>query len=253
MQTKAFGALLACFLAGQPLWGADFWQKKTYTQWSQEECRMLLMKSPWSFDYTETSIYDPATNISSGPGSLTEGQRRASLEPQTGERETSLHFQFTLLSAKPIRMARGQLTLLKAPDAKAQVEQMVNQPEGKAIVVQLAYSSDPPGISAVHDIYAFLLRASLADFQANTHLMSSEGKIVPINAYVQPNEKNPFALLIFSRYDANGAPNFSGKEKNITLRCECKIPIVAKGAEVSFKMIIKMDPKKMVFDNQFCL
>jgi hypothetical protein len=254
VKRKGFVSLFACCLMIESILGADFWQKKAYTQWSQEECKMLLMKSPWSFIYTETNIYEPATNISSGTsGPPTQGQSSASLEPQTGERETSIHFLFTLLSAKPIRMARGQLALLKAPETKGQVEQMINQPESKVIVVQLSYASEPPGISAMHDIHAFFLRASLADFQTNTHLMSSEGKIVPIAAYAQPNEKNPFALLIFPRFDSSGAPNFTGKEKSITMRCECKIPIAAKGRDVPFRMSAKMDPKKMVFDNQFCL
>ncbi len=252
MKARQLIPFLACLCLAVSFHAAESWQKTHYTSWSQKECQELLTRSPWSFVFTDTSIYEPATNISSGTGGLTQGQQRASQEPQTGEREVYLYFQFTLLTAKPIRMARGQMTLLKVPEAKAQVEQMINLPVGKEIVIQLSYTSQPPGISQIHDIHGFFLRASLAEFQGGTTLASSD-KTVPISAYVQPNDKSPYPLLIFRRLDDNGQPYFTGKEKSILLRCECSIPIASKGTAVPFRMVVKMEPKKMFFENGFCL
>ena len=253
MRIKLWMLVLSCLCLSVSFQSAEFWLKKPYTKWSQQECRDLLMKSPWSFVYTDTNIYEPATNASAGTGGrLPPGQQRASQEPQTGEREIYLHFHFTLLTAKPIRMAHGQLTLLKAPEAKDQVERMINVPAGKEIVVQLSYSSEPPGISQIHDIQGFFLRASLADFQGRTTMASSD-KTVPVSTYVQPNDRSSYPLLIFPRLDENGQPYFNGKEKSILLRCECSIPIASKGTAVPSRMTVKVEPKKMFFENEFCL
>ena len=252
MKVRQFIPFLACLCLAVSFQAAEFWQKKHYTTWSQKECQELLTKSPWSLVFTDTTIYEPATNIPSGASGSTPGQQRASLEPQTGEREIYLYFQFTLLTAKPIRMARGQMTLLKVPDAKAQVEKMVNAPVAKEIVVQLSYSSQPPAISQIHDIQAFFLRASQAEFKGGTTLASSD-KTVPISGYVQPNDKTPYPLLIFARLDDSGQPYFTGKEKSLLLRCECSIPIASKGTSVPFRMVVKMEPKKMFFEDEFCL
>ena len=86
-----------------------------------------------------------------------------------------------------------------------------------------------------------------------TALASSDNKTVPISAYVQPTERNPFPLLVFPRFDQSGQPYFTGKEKSITLRCECKIPLASKEIAEPFRMTVKMEPKKMIFDNEFCM
>ncbi len=67
----------------------------------------MLTKSPWAFQYVHTNFYRPATNISAGPSTTTEGEASAGFEPQSGERESRIIFQFTLVTAKPIRMARA--------------------------------------------------------------------------------------------------------------------------------------------------
>jgi hypothetical protein len=144
------------------------------------------------------------------------------------------------------------MTLLKAPETKAQVEQLVTAPVGKEIVIQLSYTSEPPAISQIHDIQAFFLRASLADFQGGTTL-SSSNRTVPLSAYVQPHEKNVFPLLVFPRSDENGQPFFNGNEKSMLLRCECNIPIASKGTAVPIRMVVKMEPKRMFFEDEFCL
>jgi len=253
MRRSGITAVPLLFLAGT-LWAAAFWEKAEYTSWSQKECEQMLTKSPWAFQYTHTNFYRPATNISGGPGATTEGESNASFEPQTGERESRITFHFVLVSARPIRMARAQLGLLQSPQPKDQAEQFINQPVGNEILVQVQYASRPPGISAIHDIQNYFRRATINNFQSNTFLTSSDRK-EPVHAsrYEQPNERNPFVLFAFPRLDEAGKSLFTGKEKSITLRCELRIPIAQRGGSENYSIFGKMEPKKMMFQNEFSM
>lgn len=243
---------IALFSLGGILWAADFWGKAEYTSWSQKDCEQMVTKSPWAFQYAHTNFYRPATNISTGPSTTTEGEASAGFEPQSGERESRIIFQFVLLTAKPIRMARARMLLLQSPGMTAQAEQFVNQPVGNEILVQVQYSSRPPGISAIHDIQNYFRRATINDFQGNTFLTSSEQKEpIHILRYEPPTEKNPFGLFVFPRFDASGKPYFTGKEKSITLRSDLKIPIAQRGGRENYSIFVKMEPKKMVLRDEF--
>ena len=247
-------ALLLTLLMGGIHWTAEFWEKKDFTSWTRKECEQLLKQSPWSFQFTHTNFYDPAKNISTSNSTLTQGQQNASLEPQTGERESYILFQFVLVTAKPVRMARAQLALLQTPNIKAQLDQFINQPVGKEIVFEVQYASRPPGSSAIHDIQNYFRRATLNDFQGNTILTSSERKEpIHISRYEPPTEKSPFGFFVFPRQDDAGVPLFTGKEKSISLRSDLKIPIAARGAKESYSIFIKMDARKMFFQNEFAL
>jgi len=241
------------FLVGT-LWAADFWQKADYTSWSQRDCEQMLTKSPWAFQYVHTNFYRPATNISAGPGTVTEGEASARLEPQSGERESRIIFQLVLVSAKPIRMARARLLLFQSPNMTAQAEQFVNQIVGKEIPIQVQYASRPPGLSAIHDIQNYFRRATINDFQTDTFLTSSDSKEpIHISRYEPPTEKSPFGFFVFPRFDPSGKPYFTGKEKSITLRSDLKIPLAQQGRAETYSIFVKMEPKKMVLQNEFCM
>ena len=247
-------AAVTLFFLGGILWAADFWEKADYTSWSQKDCEQMLTKSPWAFQYVHTNFYRPATNISASPETTTEGQASARLEPQSGERETRIIFQFILVSAKPTRMARARLLLLQSPNMTAQAEQFVNQPASKEIPIQIQYASRPTGVSAIHDIQNFFRRATINDFQSNTSSTSSEFKEpIHISRYEPPTEKNAFGLFVFPRFDASGKPYFTGKEKSITLRSDLKIPLAQRVGTESYNIFVKMEPKKMVLQNEFSM
>jgi hypothetical protein len=249
---RAASILCLAALLPEVQWAAEFWETKDYTSWTQKECEKLLTKSPWALQYVHTNFYRPATNISTGTGTLTEGQQAAGLEPQSGERESRIIFQFILVTAKPVRMARAELGLLQSPGMKAEAERFVNQPAGQEIVFEVRYASNPPSNSAIHDIQNYFRRAIVNDFQANTFLTSSDHKEpVHISRYDPPTEKRPFGFFVFPRYDDDGKLLFTGKEKSITLRSDLKIPIAARGGNETYSIFIKMDPKKMIFQNEF--
>jgi hypothetical protein len=214
----------------------------------------MVTKSPWAFQYVHTNFDRPATNISAGPGTVTEGEVNARLEPQSGERESRILFQFVLVSAKPIRMARARLMLLQSPNMTAQAEQFVNQPVGNEIPIQVQYASRPPGISAIHDIQNYFRRATINDFQSNTFLTSSDSKEpIHISRYEPPTEKSPFGLFVFPRFDPSGKPYFTGKEKSITLRSDLKIPITQRVGTETYSIFVKLEPKKMFLHDEFSI
>ena len=51
MQRIVFLCLAGLFVAGVCL-GEDFWIKKEYMQWSDEEIKKLMTDSPWAKDVT---------------------------------------------------------------------------------------------------------------------------------------------------------------------------------------------------------
>ncbi len=252
MKKIIFSMVLSGILV-MTLFAAQFWEKKDYTSWSRDECLEILSKSPWSYEYTETTVYDPAGNPLAS-GSATDQSNAAQLEPQSGERENYVIFNLTLMTAKPVRMAMGQLRLLQKPDLKPQVESYVNQPNSKVIVVQLRYSSKPPGSSALHDVQSFFQSASLSTFVTNTYLMGSDTKNpVYLTQYGRPDEKNAYPVFVFPRFDEKGQPLFKATEKTISLRTEFVILIKVKGRDQKFSLYAKMDPKKMVFQNELAM
>ena len=67
---------------------------------------------------------------------------------------------------------------------------------------------------------------------------------------LQP-KKIRFSFFVFPRFDPSGKPYFSGKEKSITLRSDLKIPLAQRGGVESYSIFVKMEPRKMVLQNEF--
>jgi hypothetical protein len=250
---KIISSMIFSAVLVMTIFAAQFWEKKDYTSWTREECKEILSKSPWSFEYTETTYYDPAANPLAS-GTATDKSNAAQLEPTSGERENYVIYNLTLMTAKPVRMALGQIQLLQKPDLKTQVESYVNQPASKEIAVQLRYSSKPAGSSALHDIQSFFQGATLNTFITNTYLMESDTKNpVYLTQYVKPGEKNAYPVFIFPRFDEKGQPLFKATQKTITLRTEFVPLIKVKGGTQKFSLYAKMEPKKMVFQNELAM
>jgi len=210
------------------LWAADFWADKDYTSWTEKECETVLNKSPWVF----SSSLSQVNSFSMGMGET--------------ERERTVTFRFRMLSAKPIRMAFGQLQLLGKPGDAAvgdQMKQMVEMPPDKdnRIAVQVDFSVRPAGDSSAREIHSFLLGAHLSDFRDNTYLGSSEKDLVPLLEYRPPNPKQPNAVFIFPRLDDKEVPFFSGNEKWISLKTEIQ----------KYKLYARNSAEKMKFRGTF--
>ena len=71
--------------------------------------------------------------------------------------------------------------------------------------------------------------------------------------HAMSSRKNAFGLFAFPRSDSSGKPYFTGKEKSITLRSDLKIPIAQRGGRETYSIFVKMEPKKMLLREEFCL
>lgn len=105
--------------------GQEFWEKKPYQEWSEEECRKLLTKSPWAQSHTLSQVIiqplqspgapraatNPMENIESArapdPSARTDIGRARQSRPE-------LRYQAQFRSALPIRKAIVRLGRIKA-------------------------------------------------------------------------------------------------------------------------------------------
>lgn len=245
VKTRKFEALfLVVVVLSIYAFGADFWENKVYTEWSEKDCNKMLTKSPWAF----SNRFRRVQNL----GSV-----------ETGERETAEIIEFRLLSAKPIRAAFAQLQLLQHQGnegLKAQIDEHVNASVGDKILVQISYRAEPASSGRLQDLHAFFGRANLATFHGNTYLASSDVLNVAISEYLPWNPQRPNAVFVFPRYDENGKPYFTGEEKTISLRSEFKTSPVERSepgmpsfGTTKYKIYIKMKPKDMVFEGEFAI
>ncbi len=209
---------------------AKFWEKNEYTKWSKKDCIKLLSKSPWAF----SNSFGNVANI----GMIDVGS--------AGQRETNISFYFRLISAKPVKLALGQLQLLNDPGNAAlqqQVQQMANSVD-KNILLQIDYSVDPPsdqnGYSRLNTTF---LQSSIADFRDNTSLSSSEHVRVWASEYLAPNGKRTNPIFVFPRADENGKPYFDGSEKWISFKSDI----------AGHSIYYRLKPKDMTFDGKFAM
>ncbi len=68
------GVLVALAVIAVPLFGAGFWDKKTFTQWNEKELRKIYTDSPWA-KRVAVQLANPMTAFSTGGGGG--GGRRA--------------------------------------------------------------------------------------------------------------------------------------------------------------------------------
>jgi len=254
MRKKHIGLLFVVLLA-LPLLAAKFWETKNYKEWSEKECMDLLTKSPWCFSngfgqLDQIGMNTPQANI---PGTTRGAQAsEAATGPTFGERESTITFDFRLMSAKPVRAALARLQMIKNPDVpgvEEKIDKYVNADPGNEIVFQMIFSVKPKGDSSGHDILEFLRRAALADFHGTTYLRSDRQDNIPLMSYIPPSERNPNPAFVFSRADKEGKPYFTGDEKSISLRSEFKIN--TKGKLRTFNIFFQMKPKDMRFQDRF--
>lgn len=106
--------LLIVCLAVPAAFGAEFWAKKPYQNWSAEETRRMLEESPWA---TTLSLGGIQSNITGGDSPNDRGYR--------GEMETNptISYNLQFRSAQPIREAQVRSSQLNSRYDKMSAEQ----------------------------------------------------------------------------------------------------------------------------------
>src|SRR5271168_3142898 len=133
--------LLAVCLAVSAAWGADFWAKKPYQNWSADEARRMLEESPWATTYTLTSLRTGTANSGANKG----------YRPDM-ETDPSISYNLQFRSAEPIREAQVRTSQLDSKYDAMNAEQKAafDASAGKflaatfpdRVVVSVTYHSD---------------------------------------------------------------------------------------------------------------
>ena len=235
----AFVLLMASLAMAQ-----QWWEKKAYADWSKDEVTNILEKSPWACVFTK-SIEQV-------------GHIRASVDSVQGTEMAydKLSFRFSLLTARPVRMALARRTMLAQPGKSNQsdFEKYVDQDDDKNIVLIMAFSASPAGSNTDLIITELLNTLTTPDLTRKTYLSTDGGKKVALAQYDPLGENGYGVKFIFPRALPDGSPLIAAGNKEI--RFETILPLPQnKGIELpkTFTVTGKWDLKKMVYQNKLCL
>ena len=183
-----FLLLLAGFSTG---FGADFWEKKNYKEWSQKECSKMLEDSPWAKTFALTSVQ---IMQSSGRDGATMG----------GEQQPYIKYLVQFRSATPVRQALvRQMQIAQKYDSlpPEQKQQFDNNAEAflsgsmaDAVIVQVKYTTN----SQPNDLeLARHWQSQTADLLKNSvYLIGSKGDKVPVAQYAAaPGGQREFQFI----------------------------------------------------------
>ncbi len=147
MYRKAFMGLAGLLIAGLSL-GEDFWVKKEYTQWSDEEVKKVMTNSPWAKDIT----------VAAPPGTVGGGQRATQPsgidveggggggrgrggrgargdEGGGGGGEVLLTLNMSWRSSLPLRKALVKSRLSGSTEVPAEAQQLLSKEQEEYVVV----------------------------------------------------------------------------------------------------------------------
>jgi hypothetical protein len=243
-------SLTVLLLFAVPLLAEKFWESRDYTKWSERECFDMLQKSPWAFSNTFGESAGPILSSNTSVGDEQPGAPTRTVTSFDTDRK--IIFEFRLKSAKPVRMAFGQLQMLRKPgDAalQAQVAKFVEANPGGEIVIQASCRAVPAGSRAPLDVQSYFLHAGPADFLSDTSLASGKETTVRLTTYRAPNQQQANAEFVFPRLDEQGKPYFTGEEKSINFRTLFSPEI--EGKKRRFDIFVKMNPKDMKYRGAF--
>lgn len=134
-------SLAALFLAGITL-GEDFWVKKDYVQWSDEEIRKLLTNSPWAKDVTLTvpSTFIPRPAPAASGLDVEKGGGRGRRNPTEEDKnapatEGQIAVTISWRSALPLRRAMVKSRIGSSTEVPADAQQALAKDQGDYVIV----------------------------------------------------------------------------------------------------------------------
>lgn len=204
------------------------WQKKSFQEWTREEARKILRKSPWgkshlfvipSGDGYERDLRRdraawPALDPQGPPDPTRSGdvdQRMASRsddpldDPRNsikqgesrdgGARRAAERYRVFWYSSLRVRQAIGRLRQLRGLDLKEQMQALHGQSRGHHI------------IAVAGSVSRFYRRVTLEEIRGKTFLLSGKGKpkkIDPVQIVGPETLRFPMALFLFPRVTEAG-------------------------------------------------
>jgi hypothetical protein len=188
---------------------AQFWKKKDYTDWSQNDCRKILTNSPWTKTYSSSAMEMP----NGAQGSMVPGRQPL----------MTLSYTAQFFSALPVRMAQVRMGQIqahynkmtpaqkKAFDANAARYLAVRFP--RDTIIRVVYSTNID--SARTSLQNFWQLMSTAKLLTSVYL-SVDGKTVRLARFQGRPQEQAF-FLFFPRM-VDGKPLLDPSHKSVSLQ-----------------------------------
>ena len=240
----SLSAMLLVLLGSGVLWAGDPWKERPYTEWTEEEVKKILRKSPWAkVLIRHLSQPNPDTEVME---SRTPGIK----EQRFGQYYYSLGTKVQWASSRTFREARWRHAQLV----------------GLSPVVEHRRVEDYIVIWVVPDLHGSWFSAG------NTSYGSFSERLRPTetpDAYLEPRRSKQKVLpvsvnylanafeLIFPRY-LDGKPIFGPNEKKVGFHCKVMLQLTSQGKLLpqgpnfpqEFKFRVDFDLRKMVRDGK---
>jgi hypothetical protein len=149
MKRTAFLGLAGLLITGIAL-GEDFWVKKEYTQWTEEEVKKVMTNSPWAKDVTvsapagalgpgqrgpQNSNIDVESGAGGGRGRGGRGARGGDDAGGGGPADVLLSLNMSWRSALPLRKAIVKSRLGGSTEVPSEAQQMLAKEQEEYVVV----------------------------------------------------------------------------------------------------------------------
>jgi hypothetical protein len=212
------------------VFAADFWEKKDYTQWSQQECKKILEDSPWSQPYLLQGF---------GGGGI------------DGAPQITYTIQFR--SAIPVRWAQVRNNQIASkydklsPEQKAQFDQSVKEfmsiDYENVVVLDISYEHNMPSQDLT---IARHWQTQTADLlKQSVYLYGSKGKKVPLLDYkIGQGAQRKFQFIFPRQFEGRAVA--TPEDKNIVL--EFTYPVVSGVGDGRGR--VEFNVKKMTINGQ---
>lgn len=244
--------------------GQEYWEKKPYQEWSEEQCQKLLTKSPWAQSHTLSQVIiqplqspgapraatNPMDNIESArapdPSARTDIGRARQARPE-------LTYQAQIRSALPIRQAIVRLGRIRAkyddltPEQKKAFDQNAEAFLAKkfpdTLVLYVSYASN---VQVDDRELAQHWQSQTTDTLKNfVFLIRSGGEKVPLSAYVATKGAGREFQFVFPR-TLEGRPVVQPHDKSLQL--EFFHPKIRDQQES--RVLISFKVEKMLIDGE---
>lgn len=216
---------------------AQFWLRKDYGRWTQQECRQMLRRSPWADTYSlKAVLFQPVQQES-----VVEGRE---LEPE-------ITYTAQLLSARPVRMAVARLQQLdprykqlsgeQRTELDRQLREYVAAEYPDTIVVQLVYGST----ARSYDLQLARYWQSQAPegLKNEIYLIGAPGRIAPRAVQIGTGASREIQL-IFPRV-VDGRPVLAAGQRDFGI--ELQHPAI--GVFSAERVFIRFDVRKMTTED----
>lgn len=257
-----------CLLLAGLLWiataqAADFWEKKDYHKWTQQEVMRLLTRSPWSeittlrsvsrsggsarsagnssercaCCSTEVSVFEEvfAEGGEINPGMVRSPKRAQSAEEILGTVNPGGAFLVRLVSAKPIRMALARYGVLGGRGSDADGDRFVAQSARPDHIVV--------AIGCVDWDCSEALEIDPALLHGRVYLRTGKNSPqVDFEQYLSPSlTGQPEVIFLFPKFLADGSPVVTEQSRELEL-------VVSFDGQTELRKKFKL--KRMMFEGQ---